>query len=137
MKLGYSIRKAQESDKSYLMSTTLKALKHIGFNKYMRKTYYYQWHNRLIDELYNESTIYVCVDKESGLYIQSFIMIRTDSNAVVFAHTRKPLRRMGLFKSLFKHHFGEWKQQHDCVMISKDYVSIFGKKCEYKPYGDM
>lgn len=128
------IRRASPTDIPYILSSTLKTLRHVGHNKYMTTTYFYKFYNPLINKMVSESVAYVYCNDESPEYIQGFLIVRGD--AVLFAQTRKILRRTGIFKALFIEHFGEWKHEHTCLFVTKDYVKIFGKKFAYKPYGD-
>ena len=127
------ITKATPESMNYVYSTVLSNLRRDGFNRYMRDTYFYDMMNGPINKIIEDSTVYIGVNKEHKDFVQGFLIVHND--AVVYAYTRNSLRRMGIFKKLFKHHFKEWKKHHSCYFINNNYANIFGKKVEYKPKG--
>lgn len=127
------IRKATNKDLNFVLSATLKTLRSSGNNKFMRTEYFYKLHNDPIEKLIRASNILLAVNENEPDFIQGFLI--ANDNTVIYAYTRKAMRRMGVFKELFKNHFGEWKAKHNCLFINNIYASIFGKKTEYRPRG--
>ena len=118
---------------NYIFSTILTCLRREIPNKYMRKNYFYETMNAPLNTIIKNSRVYVASNKEHKDFIQGFLVVK--DNYVVYAYTRKAVRRFGVFKSLFKHHFKEWKKTHNCFFINQTYSNIFGKRVEYRPRG--